>query len=181
MATISTDRIIATYKEYTAAFDANEGKDVERLAYIAEQEATLRVSGFSLDGAWELGSAIHAVAHELKLPVAIDIRLGEQRAFHAAIAGAARDNDDWANRKENTVLAYAHSTLYVGTDYHHNGIDDFNAAARRPAGDYAPDGGAFPLLLTSGLPIGVVAASGLPSAYDHSLVTAALREFIATR
>lgn len=180
MTTLSVDNIIATYKENKAAFDANEGKDSARLDFLTKQEKDLRVTNFGVDEAWELGSAIYQTAHRLELPVAIDIRLGMQRAFHAAIAGSARDNDDWANRKENTVMAYGHSSFYVGTLYHHQG-DDFDLAARRNRMDYVPDGGAFPVMLTSGLVIGVVAASGLPSAYDHSLVTAALKEFITRR
>ncbi|MDT7510218.1 MULTISPECIES: heme-degrading domain-containing protein [unclassified Bifidobacterium] len=180
MKQISVDAVVKRYNEYKAIFDANEGKLAERKQFIESQEKELRFSDFSVDDAWEVGSAIYAAAHRLQLPVAIDIRLGRQRAFHAAIPGAAEDNDAWAERKGNVVLAYGHASLYVGTDFQQK-EEDFDLTSRRNTHDFAAHGGAFPLLLPSGLVFGVTAVSGLPSIYDHSLVTATLKEFVSAQ
>ena len=73
-----------------------------------------------------------------------------------------------------------HASLYVGTDFQQK-EEDFDLTSRRNTHDFAAHGGAFPLLLPSGLVFGVTAVSGLPSIYDHSLVTATLKEFVSAQ
>ena len=47
-----------------------------------------------------------------------------------------------------------------------------------PFTDYALEGGAFPILLSSGLGIGSIAVSGMPSEEDHQSICSALSEFL---
>lgn len=180
MTQLSIANIKNAFRTIAADLDATQGDDEARLAYVDKQEQTLHVATFGVDDAWELGEALYRAARELELPVALDIRLGLQRAFHAVTPGAKRDNDDWADRKGNVVLSYNRSSLYVGTAFRRDG-DDFDVASRRCRAEYAAFGGAFPITLTTGLVVGVVEVSGLADHHDHALATAALAEFLNRR
>ncbi|BDZ47994.1 UPF0303 protein R02983 [Frondihabitans sucicola] len=142
-------------------------------AELARQHAEVRFASVDFDLAWLIGSGIRAVASEERLPIAINITLGPQQVFHAAVDGATSDNDDWAARKSAVAWRYSKSSFAVGLDF----ADEpggFDAASRRPVADFAAHGGAVPILLRSGVAVGVTAVSGLPATSDHALVIAAL-------
>ncbi len=169
-----------------AAFDATCDElnalsiDTEALvAALREQEEQLRVPTIDLDTAWKIGTTLHDAAAARNLPVAIHIQLGNQVVFHCAVAGAVADNDTWAQRKTAVVARYGQSSARVGYSFILNG-EDFDANCRLPLGEYAAHGGAFPLTLCTGVMVGVVAVSGLPSLHDHSLVVAALGSLLST-
>ncbi len=131
---------------------------------------------FDHDDAWRLGSSL--VARCEGLPVTIAIHLGEQRVFHAALAGTSADNDDWVLRKIRVVRRFDRSSLEVGEIYAEG--DVFPARFGLPPSEYAPVGGAVPIRVHGSL-VGVVAVSGLPSADDHAHALAALRDAHASR
>jgi uncharacterized protein (UPF0303 family) len=142
-------------------------------AELARHHDEVRFSTVDFDLAWAIGSGIREVARAEKLPIAINLTLGPQQVFHAAVPGATSDNDDWAERKSAVAWHYNKSSFAVGLDF----ADEpggFRLASRRDAADFAADGGAVPILLASGIAVGVAAVSGLPSASDHALVIAAL-------
>jgi uncharacterized protein (UPF0303 family) len=154
------------------ALAADPDRFLERLGRL---QASLRLDSLDLEDTWQLGVSLRQAALEAKLPVAIDIRLGEQKVFHAALPGASADNDGWAARKSAVAARFNDSSLAVGVqfDRDHGGFDQ---AARLPRGDYAAHGGAVPLQLRAGLVVGVAAVSGLPAIHDHALVAAAISE-----
>jgi uncharacterized protein (UPF0303 family) len=129
---------------------------------------------FDHDDAWRLGSALVADCRARRLPVTIAIHLGEQRVFHAALPGTSADNDEWAMRKARVVRRFDRSSQEVGQAYAGGDPAMFHAAFALPAGEYAPTGGAVPIRVRGTL-VGVLAVSGLSSAEDHDLGTAALR------
>lgn len=152
----------------------------ELLAEIKTQQETLRFTTFDLDTVWEIGTKIREIALEDSLPVAVDVRLGTQTAFHVALPGAGTTNDWWARRKGKVVEQYNQSSLYVGVDYELNdGEGGFDQQSKLPADEYAAHGGAFPILLTSGVSLGYVAVSGLAAAHDHALVVTALSSVLS--
>jgi uncharacterized protein (UPF0303 family) len=144
------------------------------VAELAAEEEELQFTSFTNDDAWELGSALVAVARRDGAPVAVDISRNHHRLFHVALPGATPDNDVWIERKTRVVDRFGHSTLYVrqasverGTTFEEEfGLDPLRYAAR---------GGAFPVIVRSVGPIGVVVVSGLPQLADHRLIVAALR------
>ncbi|PWF26971.1 heme-degrading domain-containing protein [Ancrocorticia populi] len=147
----------------------------ELLAEVHDQEKNLRFESLDLDTIWEIGTSIRSIARTEDLPVAVDIRVGTQTIFHTALPGAGTTNDCWARRKGRVVEQYTQSSLRVGLTYELNdGEGGFDEQSKLPAEDYAAHGGAFPLLLTSGLSLGYVAVSGLAAAHDHALVVTAL-------
>lgn len=148
------------------------------LADLAAEEEELRLAGFTHDDAWTLGSALVATARRDGAPVAIGITRNGQRLFHAALPGSSPDNDAWIERKARVVDRFGHSSLYMrqlaqdsgGTVEEMFGLDPLLFAAH---------GGAFPILVRSVGPVGVVVVSGLPQLEDHRMVVGALRDHLA--
>lgn len=141
------------------------------LAILLEQERTIQFESFDHSDAWSLGCDLVRLATERELPVAIAIALGDQRAFHAGLAGASADNDDWLERKFRVVRRFGHSSLAVGTDFRSRG-KNFDVDSRL-SGEYAAHGGAFPILVRGSM-VGIAGVSGLPQRDDHALVVEAL-------
>jgi uncharacterized protein (UPF0303 family) len=144
------------------------------LAELAAEEEELQFTGFTNDDAWALGSALFAAGREQAAPIAIDITRNRHRLFHAALPGATRDNEAWIRRKSRVVDRFGHSSLYVRQASIERGTT-FEAEFSLDPDRYAAHGGAFPILVRSVGPVGVVVVSGLPQVADHRMVVAALR------
>jgi uncharacterized protein (UPF0303 family) len=144
------------------------------LAELAAEEQELQFAGFTNEDAWDLGSALVAVARDQGAPVAIAIERNGHRLFSAALTGATPDNDSWIARKLRVVHRFGHSSLFVRQASAERGTtfeDEFGLDPER----YAAHGGAFPVLVRSVGPIGAVAVSGLPQLADHRMVVGAIR------
>lgn len=74
---------------------------------IEQQEARLVFTSFDENTAITLGTALIAAAQAQAAPVVIDIRTPDRTLFHAALPGAAPDNDHWARRKKQHGAAQA--------------------------------------------------------------------------
>jgi uncharacterized protein (UPF0303 family) len=144
------------------------------LAELAAEEQELQFSRFTNDDAWELGSALVAAGREQGAPIAVDITRNRHQLFHAALPGATPDNDAWIQRKTRVVDRFGHSSLYVRQASIERGTT-FEAEFGLDQDRYAAHGGAFPILVRSVGPVGVVVVSGLPQVADHRMVVAALR------
>ena len=152
--------------------------DLAQLQTLLEQERTLQFDTFSHDDAWMLGTRLRTLAAEQALPVAIAIKLGDQRVFHAGLAGASADNDGWLERKFAVVRRYGHSSLAVGVEFRSRGVD-FDVDSRLDPTRFAAHGGAFPLFVRGSI-VGMVGVSGLPQLDDHALVIEALGAHLAS-
>lgn len=147
---------------------------------LRAEEAELRFGDFTLEDAWLLGSRMRRAAAEERLPIAIGIVLGPQRAFHAALPGSSADNDEWLARKTRVALRYGRASLAVGESFRSRG-KDFDTEARLDPREFAAHGGVVPLRLRGGTVIGAVGVSGLPQLDDHAFVVRHLREYLAER
>ena len=144
------------------------------LAQLAAEEEELQFSGFTNDDAWELGSALVTAGREQGLPIAVDISRNRHQLFHASLPGTTPDNDSWIQRKTRVVDRFGHSSLYVRQASIERGTT-FEAEFGLDPDRYAAHGGAFPIIVRSVGPVGVVVVSGLPQVADHRMVVAALR------
>lgn len=144
----------------------------DSLDELLKQERDIRFTSFSHDDAWAVGAHLVQLASERSLPVAVAIMLGDQRAFHAGLAGASADNDDWLERKFRVVRRYGHSSLAVGAQFRAGGAD-FDTDSRLDTTLYAAHGGAFPIIVQGAI-VGIAGVSGLPQRDDHALVVEAL-------
>src|SRR5215218_5022367 len=148
------------------------------LAELAAEEEELQFTSFTNDYAWDLGSALVVTGRREHLPVAVDISRNGQQLFHAALAGTSPDNDSWIARKTRVVNRFGHSSLYVREASLAKGTTAEEEFGLDPV-QYAAHGGAFPILVRSVGPVGVVVVSGLPQADDHRMVVAAIRDHFA--
>ncbi len=144
------------------------------LSALAAEGHELQLPSFTNDDAWDLGCSLVAAARSAGAPVAIDIARNGHQLFHAALPGAAPDNDAWIRRKARVVHRFGHSSLYMRQLCAAEGTtlaEKFGLDPRRSAAH----GGAVPLVVRSVGPVGVVVVSGLPQLDDHRMVVAALR------
>ena len=145
------------------------------VAQLATEEAELQFGGFTNDDAWDLGSALVAVARRDGAPVAVDVSRHGHQLFHASLPGTSPDNDSWIARKTRVVHRFGHSSLHVRQASIERGTTfEAEFAALDPA-LHAAHGGAFPVVVRSVGPVGAVVVSGLPQLEDHRMVVAAIR------
>src|SRR3954454_4304003 len=143
------------------------------VAELAAEERDLQLASFTNDDAWDLGSALVAAARRDGAPVAVEITRNRHRLFSAALPGATPDNQSWIDRKARVVNRFGHSSLYVRQASIQRATS-FEAESGLAPRRYAAHGGAFPILVRSVGPVGVVVVSGLPQLEDHRLGGAAL-------
>jgi uncharacterized protein (UPF0303 family) len=147
-----------------------------RAAALADEEG-LDFTTFDHARAWALGSSMVASAVHRGLPIAIAIAFGEQRVFHAALAGSSATNDDWLSRKFRAVAKHNCSSWALACGVRAEAADYYGEGGYA-RGDIALAGGAVPLRVHGSL-IGAVGVSGLAEEDDHRFVIDALRAFNA--
>ncbi|MGC2169025.1 MAG: heme-degrading domain-containing protein [Acidimicrobiales bacterium] len=148
------------------------------LLSLLEQEDRLVFPFFDYVTAWQLGTTLYDSARQQGLPVAITIRRGSQRLFHAALLGSSANNDAWLERKCAVVEHFGHSSYCVGCLSRAEEDSDFNVVHRLDPVRYAAHGGAFPILLDKTGYVGVVGVSGLAQEDDHRFVVEQLETFL---
>jgi uncharacterized protein (UPF0303 family) len=143
------------------------------------EEQILKLPSLTNEDAIEIGQIAVTLGSQRKLPIAIEVRIGEWIVFHASLDGSKPKNDWWINRKAAVVMLNKHSTLFErvfaeerGVDwYKENGVTDET---------HAIHGGAIPLLTDEGFR-GILIISGLPQVEDHLLAVEVLTEFLARK
>lgn len=144
---------------------------------LKAEEDALQLDSFNYEFAWILGCKIRESAASLQLPVAIEIRHGNDVVFASLLPGATIDNFGWTSRKCAVVHRFHRSSLRVRLEAEAKGYD-FNVKFGLPSSAFVASGGGFPLTLRGGTLTGSVAVSGLPDVEDHALITANLRQLL---
>lgn len=133
---------------------------------------------FNHDDAWHLGILAREEATKRfeGRSIVIDISLiSGQVLFHTAIgANTTTDNDEWVNRKKNTVFRFGKSSYYIGQKLDQK-QKTLAEAFYIDEKEYARHGGCVPIRLDSfdGV-IGALTISGLTQQEDHELAISAL-------
>ena len=146
---------------------------------LLEEEAVLKLSSLTNTDALEIGEIATTLGKQRKLPIAIEVRIGDWIVFHASLEGSKPENDWWINRKVSVVMLKHHSTMFErvsaeerGADWHkENNVSDET---------HAIHGGAVPLITPTGF-AGILIISGLPQVDDHLFAVEVLTEFLARR
>ena len=146
---------------------------------LLNEEQILKLPSFTNNDAIEIGQIAVTLGSQRKLPIAIEVRIGDWIVFHASLEGSKPENDWWINRKVAVVNLKQHSTLYErvsaeerGVDWHkENGLADET---------HAIHGGALPLFTDEGFR-GILIVSGLPQVEDHLLAVEVITEFLARK
>jgi len=148
----------------------------DMLDKIAKEEAELVLDQFTEEDAWELGCLMVEEAKKRQARIAIDIRRPGQILFHAALAGAVPDNEEWIRRKSNVVFRFGKASLAVGVSLALAEATIEQKYFVSPL-EFSPHGGAFPIRVRGCGLVACATVSGLPQEEDHALVVACVRKF----
>ena len=146
---------------------------------LLEEEAVLKLASLTNTDALEIGEIAATLGKQRKLPIAIEVRIGEWIVFHASLEGSKPENDWWINRKVSVVMLKHHSTMFERVSAEERGIDWHKENAVTDE-THAIHGGAVPLITQSGF-AGILIISGLPQVDDHLFAVEVLTEFLARR
>ena len=147
---------------------------------VEQQERDLRFERMDLGIAWDLGLLLRRLAVAKSFPLVIDIALGEQRVFHAALPGTSPHNGRWIERKKRTVREWQASSYGVGLRF--PVLDPPYSLESAPwidVREYSGSGGGFPINVTGAGFVGTIAVSGLRHDLDHEFIVGAVGSFLA--
>ena len=147
---------------------------------LLNEEQILTLPSLDLAGALEIGEIAKSIAVLRKLPLAIQVRLGDWIIYHASLPGSTSENHWWINRKARVVLLKHHSTIYERVSAEERGID-WHKENNLLDETHAIHGGGLPLITRDEGFVGVLLISGLPQVEDHLLGVEVLTEFLARK
>ena len=143
------------------------------------EEQILKLTSLTNNDAIEIGQIAVTLGSQKKLPIAIEVRIGNWVVFHASLEGSKPENDWWINRKVAVVALNHHSTMFERVSAEERGVD-WHKENGVTAETHAIHGGAIPLITDEGF-IGMLIISGLPQVEDHLMAVEVLTEFLARR
>ena len=149
-------------------------------ANLLQEELVLVLPSLTNFDAVEIGQIATELGIERKLPIAIEVRIGDWIIYHVSLQGSTPENDWWISRKARTVMLKQHSTMYERVSAQERGVDwhkENNALDET----YAIHGGGLPLITKNEGFVGVLLISGLPQVEDHLLGVEVLTEFLARK
>jgi uncharacterized protein (UPF0303 family) len=149
-------------------------------ANLLKEEAVLTLPSLTNLDAVEIGQIAAKLGLDRKLPIAVEVRVGDWIVYHVSLPGSTPENDWWIGRKARVVKLKKHSSMYErvlaeeqGIDWHkeNNVLDETHAI----------HGGGLPLITKDDGYVGVLIISGLPQVDDHLLGVEVLTEFLARK
>ncbi|MGI9135478.1 MAG: heme-degrading domain-containing protein [Candidatus Nanopelagicales bacterium] len=149
-------------------------------AQVAEQEAALVLSSFTLDDAVGLGAIAQSRAESENLPLIIQVRHGRRIAFMVSLPGSQYDSENWINRKAAVVEKFETSTMYQKLRYAEKGTTFAEGTGLSPH-EFAAYGGGMPIWVANVGIVGSIYASGLPDVEDHEFLVDCLHELRAAQ
>ncbi|MEA4812903.1 MAG: heme-binding protein [Anaerolineaceae bacterium] len=147
------------------------------LEEIEKEEFELALPEINQGILLELGLQIARQAIEEKLPICLDIHLGEICAFHFCAEGSTPNTENWVRRKRQAVDFFGHSTAWLNEKIQGDAALLVSKYGLKD-GEYTCVPGGYPLLLKGFGKVGTMAVSGLSPEKDQSLITQALRSVI---
>lgn len=147
------------------------------LRKLKEEEELLQFDHFTNEEALEIGLELIRKAKENNYTITINITKNRQQIFHYSFGGTSPDNDKWIERKNNVVYRFHKSSFHIGTKLKaaDKSLEEKYLISTK---DYAPYGGAFPIIVKNIGVIGTITVSGLRQAEDHKLVVSTIKEYL---
>ena len=146
---------------------------------LLTEEQVLNLPALTNNDAIEIGQIAVIIGAQRKLPIAIEVRIGDWIVFHASLQGSKPENDWWINRKVAVVKLKQHSTMYERVSAEERGVD-WHKENNLQDETHAIHGGAIPLITDEGFK-GILIISGLPQVEDHLFAVEVLTEFLARK
>lgn len=151
---------------------------VEELVKVLEmQEEILQFSSFTNADAWELGNMVVAEARRLGVSIAVRIRLNNgYTVFQYGMDGTNLYNEQWMQRKENTVRVLEQSSLrlYMSLRQTQESLEERFLDPR----EYAACGGGVPIRVEEVGVVGSIVVSGLDHVSDHDLLIKCISKYL---
>jgi uncharacterized protein (UPF0303 family) len=144
------------------------------------EENVLQFDSIDNLDAVNIGRIATEIAIDRRLPVAIEVRIGDWVIYHASLPGSTPENDWWMARKARVVLLKHHSTLYERLSAQERGVD-WHSENDLLDETHAIHGGGLPLITKDQGFVGVLLISGLPQVDDHLLGVEVLTEYLARK
>jgi uncharacterized protein (UPF0303 family) len=149
-------------------------------AQLQKEEQLLKLPLLDNLNAVEIGQIATEIGIERKLPIAIEVRLGDWIIYHVSLPGSTAENDWWISRKARVVILKHHSTMYERVSAEERGVD-WHEENNLLDETHAIHGGGLPLITKDDGFVGVLLISGLPQVEDHLLGVEVLTEFLARK
>jgi uncharacterized protein (UPF0303 family) len=146
---------------------------------LLEEESLLQLPSLSNLDAVEIGQIATTLGKQRRVPITVQVRIGDWVVFHASLEGSKPENDWWISRKVAVVLLKQHSTMYERVSAEERGVDWHKENNLRDE-THAIHGGALPLITNEGFE-GILIISGLPQVEDHLFAVEVLTEFLARK
>ena len=149
-------------------------------ANLLNEEVVLILPSLTNLDAVEIGQIATEIGIERKLPIAVEVRIGDWIIYHVSLLGSTAENDWWISRKARVVMLKYHSTMYERVSAEERGVD-WHKENNLLDETHAIHGGGLPLITKSDGFVGVLLISGLPQVEDHLLGVEVLTEFLARK
>jgi uncharacterized protein (UPF0303 family) len=146
---------------------------------LLEEEPLLQLPSLSNSDALEIGEIATTLGSQRRIPITVQVRLGDWIVYHASLEGSKPENDSWIERKVAVVILKQHSTMYERVSAEERGVD-WHKENNLQNETHAIHGGALPLITDQGFK-GILIISGLPQVDDHLFAVEVLTEFLARK
>jgi len=146
---------------------------------LLKEEKILRLSSLTNTDAIAIGEIATTLGKQRRVPIAVQVRIGDWIVFHASLQGSKPENDAWIKRKVAVVELKHHSTMYERVSAEERGVDWHKENILQDE-THAIHGGAIPLITGEGFK-GILIISGLPQVEDHLFAVEVLTEFLARK
>jgi len=146
---------------------------------LLKEEKILRLSSLTNTDAIAIGEIATTLGKQRRVPIAVQVRIGDWIVFHASLQGSKPENDAWIKRKVAVVELKHHSTMYERISAEERGVDWHKENILQDE-THAIHGGAIPLITGEGFK-GILIISGLPQVEDHLFAVEVLTEFLARK
>ena len=147
---------------------------------LLDQEKQLKAQKLDLLDLIDIGQIALEIGLARKLPITVEVRMGNWIVYHASLPGSTSENQSWIDRKARVVLLKHHSTLYERVSAEERGVD-WHKENNLLDETHAIHGGGLPLITKGDGFVGVLLVSGLPQVEDHLLGVEVLTEFLARK
>jgi len=146
---------------------------------LLEEESLLQLPSLSNSDAVEIGEIATTLGNQRRVPITVQVRIGDWIVFHASLEGSKPENDWWISRKVAVVMLKHHSTMYERVSAEERGAN-WHEENNLMDETHAIHGGGLPLITNEGFK-GVLVISGLPQVEDHLFAVEVLTEFLARK
>ena len=146
---------------------------------LLEEESLLQLPSLANSDAVEIGQIATTLGKQRRVPITVQVRIGDWVVFHACLEGSKPENDWWISRKVAVVLLKQHSTMYERVSAEERGVD-WHKENNLQDETHAIHGGALALITDEGIK-GILVISGLPQVEDHLFAVEVLTEFLARK